>query len=168
MEFYYQGVVVEYLRADRSVFVNTECCIQLNEADNPDGSGPHWYCDAVAVNFRDKAIFLCEVSYASDLGALLKRLQSWNSHWLQIKSSLLRDCNLPDWRVRPWLFIPDKCVVDAVKTIQSIGASPGETRLFQDDPRITTLELVTPWNYCTWDRKGEPKKPDTIPPCMQV
>jgi hypothetical protein len=27
---YYQGVVVEYLRADRSVFVNTECCIELN------------------------------------------------------------------------------------------------------------------------------------------
>jgi hypothetical protein len=61
---YFQGVVTEYLRADRAVFVNTECCIQLNPLDNPDKSGPHWYCDAVAVNFRDSKVFLCEVSYS--------------------------------------------------------------------------------------------------------
>jgi hypothetical protein len=48
---YYESVVVDYLRADRAIFVNTECCIQLNEAVNPDNSGPHWYCDAVAVDF---------------------------------------------------------------------------------------------------------------------
>lgn len=46
---YYESVVVDYLRADRALFVNTECCIQLNESDNPDTSGPHWYCDAVVV-----------------------------------------------------------------------------------------------------------------------
>jgi len=43
---YYQGVVLDYLRADRAIFINAECCIQLNEAHNPDSSGPHWYCDA--------------------------------------------------------------------------------------------------------------------------
>lgn len=26
---YYQGVVLDYVRADRAVFVNPECCIQL-------------------------------------------------------------------------------------------------------------------------------------------
>ena len=55
---YYQGVVTDYLRADRAIFVNTECCIQLQASPNPDSSGPHWYCDAVAADFRSNTIFL--------------------------------------------------------------------------------------------------------------
>jgi len=42
---YYEGVVIDYLRADRALFVNTECCIQINPADNPDNSGPHCLSD---------------------------------------------------------------------------------------------------------------------------
>lgn len=42
-----ESLVLEYLRADRSVFVNTQCCIQLFDSPNPDKSGPHWYCDLV-------------------------------------------------------------------------------------------------------------------------
>lgn len=60
-----QGVVVEHFRADRSVFVNTECCVQLNPQKNPDTGGLHWYCDAVAIDFGAKpvpTVFLCEVS----------------------------------------------------------------------------------------------------------
>jgi hypothetical protein len=40
---YFQGVVTEYLRADRTIFVNTECLIQLDGGDPP-GKGRHWYC----------------------------------------------------------------------------------------------------------------------------
>jgi hypothetical protein len=46
---YYQDVVVEYLRENRAIFLNTECCIQLNEG-NPDTSGTHWYCDVLAID----------------------------------------------------------------------------------------------------------------------
>ena len=53
---YYESVVFHYLRADRTVFLNTEYCIQINPGDNPDRSGPHWYCDAVALDFRAKEI----------------------------------------------------------------------------------------------------------------
>jgi hypothetical protein len=35
---FYQGIVIDYIRADRSLFVNTETCIQLNAAPNPDTS----------------------------------------------------------------------------------------------------------------------------------
>lgn len=38
---YFEGVVFEFLRADRTLFINTQCCIQLNPGDNPDTSGPH-------------------------------------------------------------------------------------------------------------------------------
>jgi hypothetical protein len=164
---YYQGVVVEYLRAARSVFVNTECCIQLNSGDNPDGSGPHWYCDALAVDFSVPAVYLCETSYSKSLNALLKRLTEWNTHWPQVQASIVRDCRIPaEWPVRPWLFIPQECIPVAVAGIQRIGLVPGHARLLPE-PRITTLEMVAPWNYRSWNRHGECAKPETIPAAMQ-
>ena len=103
---YYESVVVDYLRADRAIFVNTECCIQVNQADNPDSSGAHWYCDAVAVDFRSKEIFLCEISYAAELTALLKRLKGLHDNWDAVRHALSRDSFLPEsWPVRPWLFV---------------------------------------------------------------
>jgi hypothetical protein len=77
---FYEGVVTTYLRANRALFVNTECCIQINEADNPDSSGPHWYCDAVAADFRSKTVFLCEISYGARLSDLTKRLKGWHGN----------------------------------------------------------------------------------------
>ncbi len=38
---YYANVVIDYLRANRSTFVNTEYCIQLNPG-NPDTSRVAW------------------------------------------------------------------------------------------------------------------------------
>ena len=38
---YFQGVVVEYLRADRAMFVNTECLVSLEPAEAP-AKGKHW------------------------------------------------------------------------------------------------------------------------------
>ena len=72
---YYESVMVHYLRSDRAVFVNTEACVQLNASANPDNSGPHWYCDAIAADFRSKTVFLCEVSYSKGLPSLTKRLR---------------------------------------------------------------------------------------------
>ena len=37
---YYQGVVTDYLRADRSVFINTECLIQIARGREPPKA--HW------------------------------------------------------------------------------------------------------------------------------
>jgi hypothetical protein len=54
---YYQEVVTEYLRSDRATFVNTECLIQL-EPGQMLGKGAHWYCDAMAVNFRESTLYL--------------------------------------------------------------------------------------------------------------
>lgn len=61
---YFQSVVLDYIRADRAVFVNPECCIQLVDKLNPDDLGPHshWHCDAVAVDLRNKKVFLCEIT----------------------------------------------------------------------------------------------------------
>lgn len=50
---YFQGVVAEYLSADRAKFMNPECCIQPSPGDSPKASGPHWYCDLVAISLRE-------------------------------------------------------------------------------------------------------------------
>ena len=88
---YYESVMIHYLRSDRAIFVNPECCIQLNPADNPDKSGSHWYCDAVAADFRNKTIFLCEVSYSKGLSSLTKRLREWHDHWEGLCVALTRE-----------------------------------------------------------------------------
>jgi hypothetical protein len=165
---YYQGVVLEYIRADRSVFVNAECCVQLNDRDNPDSSGPHWYCDALAVDFSGPAVYLCETSYSQSLGALLKRLKDWSTHWPEVQSSIVRDCRLPaGWPMRPWLFIPEECAKSAVSAIERIRGG-GESGRVLPLPRITTLEMVAPWKYRSWRRVGETTKPDSIPEGMRI
>jgi hypothetical protein len=146
---YYENVVVDYLRADRAVFVNTEYCIQINRADNPDKSGPHWYCDAVAVNFRSKEVFLCEISYASELASLTKRLKDWHANWKGVCDAVARDSFFSEpWPVRPWLFVPEDRVpllkqrLDQMQPLHFV-------------PKITTLEMVQPWRYPSWNRKPD-------------
>ncbi|WP_237384567.1 hypothetical protein [Xanthomonas campestris] len=85
---HFEGVALDYLRADRALFVNSQCCIQLNEGANPDTSGPHWYCDAVAVSFKEQAAYLCEISYAARAPPLIARLKGWNEHWAGIRGPL--------------------------------------------------------------------------------
>jgi hypothetical protein len=144
---FYQGVVVEYLRADRALFVNTEYCIQLG-CGNPDTSGPHWYCDAVALDFREKKIWLCEISYARTLASLIKRLDAWNQHWDDVGAavkelSALEGTVLSHWTVQPWLFVP--------KGAREV-LIPAITRFEKLEPKITDLQDVQPWKFSMWDR----------------
>jgi len=157
---YFQGVVTEYLRADRAMFINTECCIQLNPGINPDRTGPHWFCDAVAVNLRDKEVFLCEVTYSKTLDALAKRLSGWAGSWGLLRVALTRDCGLiHEWPVRPWLFVPQdlrKLLEQKLIKIQNVGDEPDK----MPQPKITDLEDVTPWKYKSWNRYEQPSSPD--------
>lgn len=163
---YYESVVVDYLRSDRRIFVNTECCIQLNEADNPDNSGPHWYCDAVACDFAAKCTFLCEISYSKQLGDLTKRLRGWHDNWDLVCSALRRDSFIPpDWQVRAWLFVPEMLLPHLLQRLEKIGGVEHSLRF---TPRITPLEMVQPWRYRSWNRVSEALKPDIIPQAMQV
>jgi hypothetical protein len=81
-------VVVLYLGLLDALFVNTECCIQLNDKENPDKSGPHWYCDAIAVDFREKKIYPCEISFEISLGKLVERLKQWAETWDGVRAAL--------------------------------------------------------------------------------
>jgi hypothetical protein len=149
---YFQDVVTEFLRADRAMFVNTECLIQLNPADAV-SKGTHWYCDAVAVNFRERSVYLCEVTYSATLQALFGRLQAWKANWPAVCGALVRDCEVPtDFKVHPWIFIPEaRRNVFERRRPSLVDASAGAQQM--PLPRVTYLESVVPWNYPSWDRK---------------
>jgi hypothetical protein len=161
---YYENVVLHYLRADRAMFMNSECCIQINQNDNPDISGPHWYCDAVAADLRNKTIFLCEVSYSHGLQSLAKRLTEWHENWDKVCLALGRDSFLnSDWPIRPWLFVPERLVHSLLNRFDMIK---GEKPL-RYTPRITPLENIQPWLFPSWNRTGELPKPSIIPEEMR-
>ncbi len=164
---YFEGVVIEYLRADRALFLNTQYCIQVNKGKNPDTSGPHWYCDAVAIDFRSRSIFLCEITFANPPASLKERLSGWNDHWVGVHQALVRDSKLPeDWTVRPWLFIREDAIPKVIKDLENLKAMTQGKVMFPV-PKITPLEMTMPWEYTSWDRQGEKPKPPIIPVEMQ-
>ena len=149
---YFQEVVTEYLRADRAVFINTECLIQLLPNDISTKEA-HWYCDAVAVNFREKSVHLCEVSYSATLQTLGARLQTWAKNWPALCAALARESHVPrDFKIEPWVFIPKshyKVLKKRLEACSSIESAADK----MPTPRVTYLEDVTPWQYPSWDRK---------------
>lgn len=149
--------------------MNTECCIQIQTGSNPDKCKPHWYCDAVAIDFSADpltTVFLCEISYAEKLGRLVGRLKEWAANWTELRSALIRDCKVPgDWPVRPWLFVPARSVkmlTDKLALLKSSDGSPA----FR--PRITTLESVQPWLYHSWDHQDKNTPKPDVPEDMRI
>ncbi len=155
---------MEYLRADRSVFVNTECWLQIKPGKQPP-KGSSWYCDAVVADFRAKTVFLCEVSYSEGQQKQIKRLKDWNQHWEEICGALVsREYNnLPaDWTVRVWLYVPKDQLEKLVDGLEKIGNGI----LQRLSLRITTLEMAEPWKYDNYNRVNENfelKRLDGIP-----
>lgn len=162
---YYESVMIHYLRSDRAIFVNSECCIQLNQSGNPDTSGPHWYCDAVGTDLRNRTIFLCEISYSKDLPSLTKKLREWHRDWEKVCNALICDSFLDrTWPIRPWLFVPEHLVPLLLQRFEELSGG-GALKL---RPLITTLEMIQPWRFQSWNWIGEKAKPSIIPELMQT
>lgn len=147
---YFQGVVSDYLRAKRSRFVNTEYMINL-DIDGTYGKDRHWYCDAVALDFADSTIHLCEITYSKTLHSVSKRLQFWCNHWPEVVAAIFRDSELKgEWEVFPRVFVPAalKPTLD-IRTNLLKWPEPCARRM--PKPIVTTLEEVLPWKYRSWN-----------------
>ena len=75
---YFQGVVTEFFRADRAVFINTEYVLQLEPGDKP-AKGCSWICDAVAINLREMSHGLNEHFHWLQLPFVLPSGNMWAS-----------------------------------------------------------------------------------------
>jgi len=146
--------VTEYLRADRAMFVNTECCIQLDEGDVL-AKGRHWYSDAVAVDLRESTVYLCEITYSTSMGPLAARLQAWDAHWPELSRAIQRDCCVQEsWQIQPWLFIPENHC-DALDEKLSVFLRADHLAGHMPYPKLTYLERVVPWTYPQHKRKPD-------------
>jgi hypothetical protein len=159
---HYEGVVFDYLRADRRLFLNTEFCLQPNPTKNPEKA--HWFLDALVVNVGAKQAFLVEITFAEKAQRLRKKLADWREHWPAILKALARDAHLTEeWQVRPWLFLPERQIKDLVGWPRNFGAMNSQHK--SPAPRITPLEMTQPWCY-RWNGIEEKQKPGFIPPEM--
>jgi hypothetical protein len=132
------------LWADRGCFVNPEFWIRGN-LEHPHEK-PHWFVDVLAIDMRERSVYLCEVTYTKQPRALARRLHSWKAHWDLINSTLKKDaCVDKEWPLVPWVFAPPE-------TLAII--KPELEKLFPK-AKTTSLEKVLPWLYCTYDRKPE-------------
>lgn len=153
---YFQGVVAEYLRANRGTFINPEFFLPLDGEQKSPPKNSSWYVDILAISVAERTVFLCEVTYSQSLAALLRRLAQWSTNWARILDALHRDSGIPkEWAVRPWIFIPTDAIPRLVTRLPQLPIPP----------RVTPLEMTVPWLYCTWDRRGEnlALKPSSIP-----
>ena len=147
MEDYLEGVVAEYLRADPAMFVRPQCCIQLRPGPHR-SAGQHWYCDLVAVRFREpRTVFLCEVTIARTPTALFNRLRAWSEQWPAVRDALARDNSIPaSWAVQPWVFVRgDRRAFVARKLADILSSHSGLEGM--PAPLVTSLDDVTPWRY---------------------
>ena len=137
------------------MFLNTECLIQIAPGTAPE-KDQHWYCDIVAASFHDRTAYLCEITYSKSMQSLVTRLKAWQEHWPGILEALRRDSEIPtDWKVRPWIFIPEGHIAVWNKKFVPGGAI-GATSLTMPAPLVTALEKVVPWGgHRTWDRRDE-------------
>lgn len=149
---YFQGVVTEYLRAKRSRFVNTEYMINL-DVDGTYKKDRHWYCDAVAIDFADSTVHLCEITYSKTLQAVLRRFQFWCNHWPEVVAAIRRDSELKgDWQMVPRVFIPGDLEDQLADRLARIKW-PAECSIQMPKPIVTRLEEVLPWKYRSWNAK---------------
>jgi hypothetical protein len=152
---YYQGVVEEYLTRDRSFFVNPEFFLPIEDYYAGSTKGSSWHVDILALDLKQHACYLCEVSYAKSLGSMLRRFDAWSTRWAAILGALEREAGVTsDWIVRPWAFAPESELRSQLKKLSEFPFSP--------KLKLTPLEMTAPWRY-KWDRHGEKPKPSFIP-----
>jgi hypothetical protein len=97
---HFKDVVMDYLQADGAVFINTKFRIQLDELGESEKPGQWYSCDAVAIDLRHGAIYLCETAFEHKFRSLVKKLSTWTKNWESIKSALRMGCRIPaDWRI---------------------------------------------------------------------
>jgi len=154
---YFQGIVENFLRSDRAMFVHGEFLMDLDANEmEPNGlalKGRHWYCDVAAMNMRERTLFLGEVTFSKTLQALTKRLGMWAQVWSDLRAALSWSAAIPlGWAIVPWVFIPSESH-DLLKRRLVAIENCGNGKDQMPTPRVTFLEDVVPWKYAEWNNR---------------
>ena len=145
----YKSVVLDYLQADRALFVNAAFCTHLDRPEHPEKQGQLWSCDAIAIDLRHGAAYVCQAVCKDKLQPLINRLSTWTKNWDLIKTALRRDSKVPaKWRIYVWLFVPKGFIETLDGELEHLRITIGS----KFKVKITALEDVQPWRASTWER----------------
>ncbi len=141
---YYQGIVADYVSADRATFVANEYLLELER-----GKQPYWWIDTLAVSLKEETAYLCEVTFSKQLSKIAGKVRAFYENMEGISAALHREASIPStWKITPWLFVPRLNGPQLVERLQPALIA-----------KITYLEDVAPWIYPNGWRDGEPTKP---------
>lgn len=129
----HKAMVADYLQADRSLFVNGDFLLHLDADITGNDKGRHWYVDFLSASFKERIVFLCEVTFSQDLSKLMRRMKEWSRNWGLIVCAIHRDTGVPsEWEVRPWVFIPE----------DRISLFVSRLRIFQHPQKLLQLKWL--------------------------
>lgn len=149
---HYKTVVIDYLQSDKAVFVNIDCRLEFDQAVSSDKSRRHCSCDAVAIDMRHGAVYLCDAVLDDRLPSLIRKLSAWTRNWDSIVSAFRRECKVPaDWRLHVWLFV----LRDSIETLEQRLEQLRQTVGTRFKVKLTALEDVQPWRISQWERHEE-------------
>lgn len=149
---HYKTVVMDYLQSDKAVFVNADCQFDVLPSTEQERKPGPCQCDAVAIDLRHGAVYLCEIAMDDQLPALLNKLTGWTKHWDSIKAILQRACKVPaGWRVHVWIFVPSAATETLEDELEQLRHKAGA----RFKVKLTVLEEIQPWNTAGWRRKEE-------------
>ena len=149
---HYRGVVLDYLQSDRAVFVNADRRVEGGDGGEQDLQPEQCCCDAIAIDLRHGAVYLCETATERSVHLLIKKLKSWTENWEAIKATLQREYRVPtSWRVHVWLFVPMAIFESLDEELERLRHSAGA----RFKVKLTALEEIQPWNSSRWRRQEE-------------
>jgi hypothetical protein len=137
------------VKAVEAVFLNRECSLELDEGVGSEKAPQHCTCDAVAIDLRHGAVYLCDTALNEKLQLLMSKLSAWTKNWDSIKAALLGDYKVPaNWRVHVWLFVPRDSIEMLDEKLEQLRQTVGASFKV----KLMALEDVQPWRASTWER----------------
>jgi len=139
----FEEAVMEYISADPNCLFKSQMNLPYNEKYQSGGSLP----DFVVLNFKEKCVYIVEVTTASNTNVIIKKISERDVRWYEPLKSYDADwVNFTrDWKYRVCLFIRPQ-LVDKL----TINLSEWK------DVSVKSLsEVMNPWEW-DWNDKNRP------------
>ena len=142
----FEEAVLEYVSANPDCLLKSHFKIPYDKEKKIGGSLP----DFVVVNFKEKCVYIIEVTTAWNIRSVMKKVDARKTRWFEpIKQSEVSWAKMvSNWNFRVCLFLREDAVGRA-KTILAEGDDK------TDNVSIKSLDSVLlPWKDWNWDKKS--------------
>jgi len=139
----FEEAVMEYISADPNCLFKSQMNLPYNKESDSGGSLP----DFVVINFKEKCVYVVEVTTASNTNGIVKKISERETRWYQPLKEYDADwVNFTrTWEHRVCLFIRPQLVDDLSLSLSECT-----------DVSIKSLgEVMNPWEW-EWDDRNQP------------